>query len=383
MARGVLMRSRFSILNALGRVDWVFALVTILLTAIGCLFIYSASLSFPTRILFWKQIVWSGVGCLCFIAATLFDYRRIRKYIPWIYGGIVLVLVYVLLFGSAHSGAHRWIGVFGLTVQPSEFAKLGLVLALGAILSDPAHDIDNIKVFFIALVTTLIPCILIMIEPDLGTAAMFVPIFVVMLYCAGFPIKPLLVLLGVGLAVLAIFLVWIKYFPDTCPFFTDYQKNRILVFLNMSKDPLGAGWNKAQSQIAVGSGGIWGKGYLKGTQNILGFLPSTVAPTDFIFSVITEESGFMGGGLVIGLYALLLYRCTRIAIGAVDRFGRYLVMGVATLIFCHVFVNTAMTIGLMPITGLPLPLISYGGSFMVSNMLAFGLVESVYVRQKK
>jgi rod shape determining protein RodA len=179
-----------------------------------------------------------------------------------------------------------------------------------------------------------------------------------------------------------VLIVWLRFFPDTCPFLSEYQKNRILVYLNVTKDPLGAGWNKLQSQIAVGSGGLFGKGYLKGTQNILGFLPRTVAPTDFIYSVVAEETGFAGSLVLLALYTTLIMRCMRAAVRARDRLGRLLAAGISVLIFTHVFVNIAMTVGLMPITGLPLPLMSYGGSFMVSTMIALGLAQSVYLRRR-
>ncbi|MEA1938727.1 MAG: FtsW/RodA/SpoVE family cell cycle protein, partial [Pseudomonadota bacterium] len=166
------------------------------------------------------------------------------------------------------------------------------------------------------------------------------------------------------------------------PFLEEYQKGRIKVFLTKNHDLADAGWNKLQSQIAVGSGGLQGKGYLKGTQNILGFLPRTVAPTDFIFCVIAEETGFMGGALIIALYTVLLGRCMRVSLRSRDEFGRLITLGIGVMVFCHVFVNIAMTIGILPITGLPLPLMSYGGSFMVSTMIALGLVQSVYQRRR-
>jgi len=195
-------------------------------------------------------------------------------------------------------------------------------------------------------------------------------------------LRPLLTLIGVGIVAVLVLIVWLRFFPDSCPFLTEYQKNRILVYLNVNADPLGAGWNKLQSQIAVGSGGLFGKGYLKGTQNILGFLPRTVAPTDFIYSVVAEESGFAGSLLLLALYITVVMRCMRAAVAARDTFGRLLSAGVGVLIFSHVFVNIAMTIGLMPITGVPLPLMSYGGTFMVSIMTALGLVQSVSLRRR-
>jgi rod shape determining protein RodA len=202
-----------------------------------------------------------------------------------------------------------------------------------------------------------------------------------LLFCAGAPLRPLFSLIGVGLVAVLVLIVWLLFFPDSCPL-EDYQKNRILVYLNISQDPLGAGWNKLQSQIAVGSGGLFGKGYLKGTQNILGFLPRTVAPTDFIYSVVAEETGFAGSSLLLALYTTVVVRCMYAAVIARDLFGRLLAAGVSVLIFSHVFVNIAMTIGLMPITGVPLPLMSYGGTFMISIMTALGLVQSVYLRRR-
>jgi rod shape determining protein RodA len=195
-------------------------------------------------------------------------------------------------------------------------------------------------------------------------------------------VKPLVFLVAAGILGLVTLAVWLRFFPDTCPFLTDYQKSRVLVYLNVSQDPLGAGWNKLQSQIAVGSGGLFGKGYLKGTQNILGFLPRTVAPTDFIYSVVAEETGFAGGSLLLVLYTAVTVRCMRAAVQARDLFGRLLAAGIGVLLFTHVFINIAMTVGLMPITGLPLPLMSYGGSFMVTTMGALGLVQSVYLRRR-
>jgi rod shape determining protein RodA len=207
------------------------------------------------------------------------------------------------------------------------------------------------------------------------------PIIMAILFCAGIPLRPLLVLIGTGGTALLILVAWLIFFPESCPL-EDYQKNRILVYLNIIQDPLGSGWNKLQSQIAVGSGGWFGKGYLKGTQNILGFLPRTVAPTDFIYSVVSEETGFAGSSLLLVLYTTVVVRCMRAAVLARDTFGRLLAVGTGVLIFSHVFVNIAMTIGLMPITGVPLPLMSYGGTFMVSTMTALGLVQSVYLRRR-
>lgn len=366
------------------RFDWVMFGTIAALLVLSCLFIYSADYrsDHASGGLMNRQIIWALIGLGCYSAAAAFDYRKLNSVHWWIYLGGLLSLVLVLFLGRSVYGAHRWFSLGGITVQPSEFAKLATIFTLAAWLGDPATDVERFKTFILAFVLAGIPFLLIAVEPDLGTAMMLLPVVMLLLFCAGVPLRPLLILVGAGTVALLVLVVWLRFFPDRCPFLTDYQKNRILVFLNVSADPLGAGWNKLQSQIAVGSGGLFGKGYLKGTQNILGFLPRTVAPTDFIYSVVAEESGFLGSLLLLVLYTTLVVRCMRAAVLARDPFGRLLAAGIGVLIFSHVFVNIAMTIGLMPITGLPLPLMSYGGTFMVSTMTALGLVQSVTLRRR-
>lgn len=366
------------------RFDWIMFGAIVVLLMLSCLFIYSADYrnDHASGALMTRQVLWALIGLGCYSAASALDYRKLSSVHWWIYLAGLLSLVLVLFLGMSVYGAHRWFSFGGITVQPSEFAKLAAVFTLAAWLGDPATDVDRFKTFLLAFVLAGIPFLLIAAEPDLGSAMVLLPIVMLLVFCAGVPLRPLLTLVGAGVAAALVLVVWLRFFPDSCPFLTDYQKNRILVFLNVSADPLGAGWNKLQSQIAVGSGGLFGKGYLKGTQNILGFLPRTVAPTDFIYSVVAEESGFAGSALLLVLYTTVVVRCMRTAALARDTFGRLLAVGVGVLIFSHVFVNIAMTIGLMPITGLPLPLMSYGGTFMVSTMTALGLVQSVYLRRR-
>ena len=271
-------------------------------------------------------------------------------------------------------GAYRWLSLFGIQIQPSELAKLGTIIALARYLSQPARNMRRMDSLMMALLITACPVLLIIAEPDLGTASVLLPVTIGMLFVAGTPIRTILLLLLIG----GVLMVPVGYFG-----LSEYQKERIMVFIDPGRDPLDAGWNKIQSEIAVGSGGFTGKGYLKGTQNVLGFLPRTVAPTDFIYSVIAEEMGYIGGLSVMGGFMVLLSTCVHASIRAMDKFGRVLVVGITIMLFCHIFVNIAMTIGLMPITGLPLPLISYGGSFMVSIMLSLGIVQSVYVRRHR
>jgi rod shape determining protein RodA len=358
----------------LGRMDWLFVFSVLALAGIGILFIYSASYrnddQFMTA-LTRRQVLWVFVGLGCFVTAILTDYRHLAANAWWIYIVCLVLLILVLLIGVKVYGAYRWLNLFGIRVQPSEFAKLGTLLILARYLSLPSRSMADAKTFFVVMLLTAIPFILVLRQPDLGTALMLIPVALALLYVGGVPLKFLAILIGLGL--LSSPLGWLVL--------DDYQKDRILVFFDPGSDPLGAGWNKIQSEIAVGSGGWRGKGYLMGTQNILGFLPRTVAPTDFIFSVIAEESGFVGSILVLGLYAVILSCGIRAALRARDKLGRLLAAGVTTMVFCHLFVNIAMTVGLAPITGLPLPLISYGGSFMVCTMTALGLVQSVYVRR--
>jgi len=366
------------------RFDWVMLGTVMVLLTLSCLFIYSADCRNADHTLGGlaaRQLVWVLIGFGCYGAAAAFDYRKLSSMHWWIYLAALISLVLVLFIGMSVYGAHRWFSIGSMTIQPSEFAKLASIFTLAAWLGDPATDVERLKTFVLSFVLAGIPFLLIAAEPDLGSAMVLVPIAVLLLFCAGIPLRPLLILMGIGVVALLVLVVWLLFFPDSCPL-EDYQKNRILVFLNMSQDPLGSGWNKLQSQIAVGSGGLFGKGYLKGTQNILGFLPRTVAPTDFIYSVVAEETGFAGSSLLLVLYTTVVVRCMRAAVIARDMFGRLLAAGIGVLIFSHVFVNIAMTIGIMPITGVPLPLMSYGGTFMVSTMTALGLVQSVCLRRR-
>jgi rod shape determining protein RodA len=362
--------------DLIARMDWLFVLAMLALAVTGVLFIYSASyrndiegLTTLTR----RQVIWVLVGAGCFLGAVLFDYRKLAGHAWWLFGACLILLGLVLVPGVGVKiyGAYRWLNLFGVQVQPSEFAKLGTLLLIARYLSLPSRDMAGPATFFSVLGIMAVPFGLVIKQPDLGTALMLVPVTLVLLYTAGVPFRYLFILVGIGLLLLP--LGWFGL--------DDYQKERLLVFFDASRDPLGTGWNKIQSEIAVGSGGWSGKGFLMGTQNILGFLPRTVAPTDFIFSVIAEESGFVGASLVLVLYAVLITCGLRAALVARDKLGRLLAAGVITLLFCHMFVNVAMTVGLAPITGLPLPLISYGGSFMVCTMAGLGLVQSVYVRR--
>lgn len=356
------------------RMDWMFLASVIALIAIGVLFIYSASsrqddiqLSALTQ----RQLLWALLGFATFLGAVAVDYRKVARASALFYIASLALLVLVLVIGREIYGASRWLTLFGIQVQPSEFAKFSVILVVGYYLSEPARDLTHPRTLLVALSIMAIPAALILKQPDLGTAATLLPTVLAMLYVGGVPMRYLVILGVIGL--LASVPGWFLL--------GDYQRDRLLVFFDPGRDPLGAGWNSIQSSIAVGSGGLTGKGYGMGTQNILGFLPRTVAPTDFIFSVIAEESGFIGSVVLLILFAVLAMSGLRASLASRDKLGRLLAVGIITLLFCHVFVNMAMTVGLMPITGLPLPLVSYGGSFMMCTMAGLGLVQSVYVRR--
>ena len=360
----------------LRRMDWSMVLGISVLLFSGVMFIFSASFrgeDLPVGSFHEKQLGWIALGAFCYLTLVLVDYHHLRDATWWLYGISIVLLVLVLVMGKKVYGAYRWLNLFGVQIQPSELAKVATMLALARFWGRPGRDPTEPRAIVATFAIIALPAALILKEPDLGTAAVLLPLAFIMMFAAGVPLRSLALLIVIGL-VLA---------PFSWFFLGEYQKERILVFLDPGRDPLGAGWNKIQSEIAVGSGGLWGKGYLNGTQNVLGFLPRTVAPTDFIFSVIAEEMGFMGSVGLLALYAVVLFGGIRTAVSSRDKLGRMMAVGVIGLLFCHTFVNIAMTIGLLPITGLPLPLISYGGSFMISTMCGLGIVQSVYVRRNR
>lgn len=371
------MRRWVSELLRLRRLDWVMLAAVLMLAVIGVMFIYSAQyVADETRALagpkYRRQIGFVVLGLIVYIGVAVFDYRRIRRAWLWIYVAGLFGLVLVLAVGASEHGAQRWLRILpGLNLQPSELVKLCVCITLSHYLSHPATEVRRLRTVVTVLCIVGVPFLLIAAQPDLGTAMVLVPFTAVLLYVGGVPVRYLVVLGLIGLALMPV--GWL--------FLDDYQKERILVFLDSSRDPLGAGWNKIQSEIAVGSGGLTGKGYLNGTQNILGFLPRSVAPTDFIYSVVAEEWGFAGAVSVLLLFCVVLTRGMRTALLTRDRMGRLMAVGVVSIMFGHIFVNVAMTIGLMPITGLPLPLLSYGGSFTITTMAGLGLVQSVHVRR--
>lgn len=352
-----------------------FSLAAVLaLLLMGVLFVYSASFrseDTPQGSFYEKQIVWVIIGLVFFFGMAFIDYHRWVENGWWLYVISIFFLVLVLLIGKRTYGATRWLSFAGIQVQPSEFAKVTFIITLARHLGISRLELPDWQKLGSAFLVLAVPFLLILKEPDLGTAMVLMPVTLIMVYTSGVSFR-LFLYLGL-IALLLSPLAWLGL--------NEYQKDRIMVFIDPGRDPLGTGWNSIQSIIAVGSGGLYGKGYMNGTQNILGFLPRTVAPTDFIYSVIAEEMGFLGSAVLVGLFAFLIWRCIRAAIYAPDESGALVAIGVAVMLFCHVFVNLGMTIGMAPVTGVPLPLVSYGGSFMVITMAALGLVQSVYIRR--
>ncbi len=379
--------------------SWVMNVVTLLLLVIGVLFIYSSTFvneETEVRPLYLRQLVWVAVGLALYVALAVTDYRKLKRMEWAIYGATLVLLVLVLFLGRTIYGARRWIMIFGgFGIQPAELAKLSTVILLAGRLSEPGRNKRRPRELILTLLLVALPAVLILQQPDLGTALVFLPTAFVLMFVAGVPFRYIGGLAGAG-ALFLLLMLSALFLPArlgasegvqdriaSATGLSNYQRARIEVFFKPATDPLGAGWNRRQSEIAVGSGGFWGKGYLKGTQNVLGYLPRSVAPTDFIYSVIAEERGFVGSVTVLSLYGFMLVTGLFTAIRTLDAHGRLLCVGLMMLIFFHVFINIAMTVGLMPITGLPLPLLSYGGSFMMVTMAALGIVQSVYIRSDR
>ena len=347
--------------------DWVLALSAVAIFLLGLLFLFSST--YPHNIDYvLRQITWFLLGMLIFFFTAKVNYRKIVGIGNAFYSLIIFLLIAVLIFGSRRLGAQRWLAIGVFNIQPSELGKLFITLALVQYLSNH-KTCGSLRNIFVPLIIVLVPFILIMEEPDLGTALMLLPIMFILLYAWGAPLKYLfsIILCGLLISPLGWFLL------------KDYQKERLAVFMNPNADPLGAGYTVIQSRIAIGSGGVFGKGWLSGTQNQLNFLAER--HTDFIFSVAGEEWGFLGGLILIGLYYLLIKRGFRIAEKANDPCGRLLAIALLAMIGIQVLVNLSMTMGFMPVVGLPLPLVSYGGSSLLVTMTALGLLESIAIHR--
>ena len=353
--------------------DWGLAVITATIGIIGLIVLYSAvnaGESTGQQMLYYKQMVWFAGGFTLMIMAFMINYRDLERWAPGIFAFCVILLLSVLLFGKVIGGSRRWLALGPVTVQPSEFVKIGTIIILARFFSRNASRKGfTIRELLRPAAIILVPFLLIVNQPDLGTAMLVGLIAASMAFFVGIDRKSIVYLVFAGLLICAV--GWF--------FLQGYQQERILTFLNPDRDPLGAGYHIIQSKIAIGSGMAVGKGYLKGTQNALSFLPEQ--HTDFILCVLGEEWGFMGTVTVLSLYLLLLVWGLNIAHKARDAFGTLLAVGVTSMFFWGIFINMGMVMGLMPVVGVPLPLISYGGSSVVTTLIGMGFLMSVSMRR--
>ncbi|HHV93076.1 MAG TPA: rod shape-determining protein RodA [Firmicutes bacterium] len=364
--------------------DLTLLLIVAILLAFGLVVLWSATAGSVGKaqgdpLLYVKrQSVWVLVGIALMIAICSVDYNVLGHYYRLIYAGTLAGLVLVLVFGRSVSGTQGWFRVGSVGIQPAEFAKIGVIITLAKHL-DKKDGLDQLTDLISPFVHVGIPMLLILKQPDFGTAMVFIGILFGMLFMAGADHRHLLATAGAGMALFsaAVFLSVRGIVPILAP----HQISRILVFFDPYSDRTGAGWNVIQSMIAIGSGGLFGKGLLRGTQAQLNFLPAH--HTDFIFSVVGEELGFMGSFILLVLYVLLLWRGLKIMVLAKDDYGANLAAGVVSMLLFHLVINIGMTLGVMPVTGIPLPFISYGGSSLLTNMAGIGLLFNVYMRRRK
>jgi rod shape determining protein RodA len=352
--------------------DWVLLGIVLVIALIGILNLYSATakIEMVGTPYYLKQIFWLLIGLAVMVTIAFVEYRFYSDFAYIFYSVALFLLIVVLVYGIITSGAQRWVKIGSLSFQPSEFVKISFILALAKFFHRPpdrkGYSLKQLPLPFLLL---LLPMVLILKQPDLGTAIILLLVFFSILIFVKIRWSSLLTIGLTGAA--AVPLLW--------SFLKEYQKKRIITFFNPELDPLGAGYHLIQSKIAVGSGGIIGKGFLKGTQSKLGFLPEQ--QTDFIFSALGEEWGLIGSLFVIGLYVAFILWGISVAVQAKDRFSAILAFGVVAMLFWHVFINIGMVLGMMPVVGIPLPLLSYGGSFIVSTLIGVGLLLNVSMRR--
>ena len=353
--------------------DWGLLGMTVLLGFLGLVTLYSAVTSAsptPQKIYYFKQLAWYCAGLIVMVISFLINYKLLDRWANAIYAICILLLICVLLFGKHVGGARRWLILGPLSIQPSEFVKIAVIICLARYYSKIANIRGlNLRELLTPLILAAIPVFLIVRQPDLGTAMLVVLIAGSMTVFVKIERRSFLYI--IASCTITIPMVWF--------FLKGYQKKRILTFLNPDRDPLGAGYHIIQSKIAIGSGMISGKGFLKGTQNALSFLPEQ--HTDFIFSVLAEEMGFVGSVIPLLIFMMLIIWGLNVAYRCRDPFGTILAVGISSMIFWQVFINVGMAMGLMPIVGVPLPFISYGGSSIVAMMICIGLLMNVSMRR--
>ncbi|MCQ2595496.1 MAG: rod shape-determining protein RodA [Treponemataceae bacterium] len=430
-------------LRILRNLDYILMFSVIALVFIGVMFIYSSGINstgVQVSMEYTRQIAFGSTGLVLMVLMTIIDYRKFKQMSPVLYGILLVLLIYTRIFGDEVNGAKSWLGIGSFGIQPSEFGKLIFAMFLARYLEDSANE-NELKRFIKACIIMALPMGLILIQPDMGTASVYVPIFLIMCYAAGVPKRYLGLLLSIGILtiVMTILPIWesdiyrkavpvLKIFRDmklrltliiafaliaavscagyifikekyfywiTYAFgvFTfslgasilgskvlkPYQIMRLIVFLNPEVDPRGSGWHIIQSKIAIGSGNFWGQGFLQGTQSHYRYLPTQ--STDFIFSILSEELGFFGGLLVFALFTLIFIRGLVIVRNTTNVYGYYISLGIVFMIFYHFIVNIGMAMGIMPITGIPLLFLSYGGSALWMAMCGIGILMSINLRR--
>jgi rod shape determining protein RodA len=388
--------------------------ICLALVGIGLLSIYSATFDINNAANFHKQVVWSVAGFVAMMAAAFFPLKSIQRLSLPAYVATFVMLLVVLVMGKTISGSRSWFDFGGFRLQPSEFAKVVSVLAFAAFLSRTTVSISNVKHLIVALAIFALPMGFVLAQPDLGTTVVFFGALIPLLYWAGASrfmfaaiLTPILVafgallgttafLIAVSISAILLFLTRENYFAAAVAFgvtlavglsvqivyerLPAYQRNRITTFLDPGHDPLGAGYNVLQSKVAIGSGGFFGKGYMRGTQTQLNFIPEQW--TDFIFCVPGEEFGFLGASVVLVLFGSLLLHSVKVASLSKNKFGSLTAIGITGILATHIFINIGMSMGLMPVIGIPLPFLSYGGSALVTNMMMVGLLMNVYANRK-
>ena len=357
--------------------DLVLLLAALGLTTYGALLIYSGSLttygspgqalSHPVS----RQIVFAAIGLGAMLALSRFDYRVFGPLSLTLYAVSIAALIFVFAVGASAYGSRRWIVIFGTQVQPSEIAKVSTVILLARYFSDYEETMNSLRVFSTSILIAAAPAALVLIEPDLGSAMVFGVIWLGMVLIAG--VRPA--------HIIAFFATVVALAPLAVVFAQNYQRDRIDTWLDPNKDPLGTGYNILQAEISIGSGGFLGKGFTHGTQTQLDYLRTQT--TDYIFSVGAEELGFVGAMVLFALFIALLFRCLRVAGLADDAFGRLIAVGVMTFILFQVFVNIGVNIRLVPVTGVPLPLVSQGGSSLITVLASLGILQSILGHRRK
>jgi len=361
------------------RPDFVMIGIIAALTALGLLMILSTSgprleaegAARTSQMI--RQSTFVVLGVIAFFVATILSDRQWRLLTPWVYGSTLVLLLLVLVIGAIRSGAQRWIPLGLVDLQPSEVAKPAVIMAIAALLANATEGKIKWSRIFKTFAIVVLPAVLIFLQPDLGTMLVFGFVTVVMLFAAGTDVRQIVILGVVALGALILVI--------EAGILADYQVDRLTGFLNPGEQTLSINYNQNQSQIAIGGGGMFGQGLFEGTQTNLAFVPAQT--TDFIFTAVAEQLGFLGAATVIALYSLLILRLLLIASAARDRFGQLVAAGMAAMIAFHVFVNIGMTIGLLPVTGLPLPFMSFGGSFYISTLFSLGVAHSVWTHRSR